>query len=97
MIASIQNHQSHSSIKKNLDKPAEACYLIPMADPTAAPAPAAKNNPPRRCAKCATPCKEKEFKTDKGEFTPYCSSCRGRFPSLSSARLLISKTRKPRR
>ena len=68
-----------------------------MADQTAAPAPAAQKTPPRRCAKCATPCKEKEFKTDKGEFTPYCSSCRGRFPSLNAAHYIITKPRKLRR
>ena len=67
-----------------------------MADTPTDPVQAEKKTPPRRCAKCATPCKEKEFKTDKGEFTPYCSSCRGRFPTLSSARLLISKPRKRR-
>ena len=68
-----------------------------MADQTAAPSSAEKKNPPRRCAKCATPCAEKEFKNATGDFIPYCSSCRTRFPSLRAARCIITKPRKLRR
>ena len=47
---------------------------------------------PRRCAKCATPKPDSHYKGEKGNFSPYCTSCRTRFPSLSAARVLSVKT-----
>jgi hypothetical protein len=53
-----------------------------------------KRKPPRRCAKCAVPKPEAQFKGDKdGETSPYCLECRGRFPSLRAARI-AAKPRK---
>lgn len=56
-----------------------------------------RRKPPRRCAKCAAPARESEFKNDEGAFTPYCAGCRGRFPSLASPRLVIADARRARK
>lgn len=55
-------------------------------------APAEKKKFPRRCAKCATPKPNAHFQND-GSFTPYCTSCRTRFPSLRAARVLVTALR----
>lgn len=69
--------------------------------PAAAPAPIpkdqqhprdpSKRKPLRRCAKCAVPKPEAQFKGDKDGTSPYCLECRGRFPGLADARLPLAK------
>ncbi len=69
-------------------------------EPAAAPAPIPKDQqhprdpsrrkPQRRCAKCAAPQPEAQFQDGKG-LSPYCASCRGRFPSLAAARLAVQR------
>ena len=55
-----------------------------------------RRKPTRRCAKCATPKPEAHFKNG-ADFTPYCAGCRGRFPSLGAARVVLAKTRPARK
>lgn len=55
----------------------------------ASPTPARKKFP-RRCAKCAVPKPDAEFKAADGSQSPYCGGCRGRFPSLAAARVKIA-------
>lgn len=44
----------------------------------------------RRCAKCARRCADSEFKNERGDFTPYDSDCRKRFPSLNSPHCVLA-------
>jgi hypothetical protein len=68
-----------------------------MATAKDAPAdPPAPPKPPRRCAKCATPASESSFKNEKGQLTPYCEPCRGRFPALAAPRFVVHSPRPSR-
>lgn len=63
-----------------------------MASDTSADAAPEKKTEPkklRRCAKCARPAADKEFKNKAGDATPYCSECRLRFPSLNAPHCVL--------
>lgn len=55
-------------------------------------APAENPKLPRRCAKCATPKPDTHYKTTTGA-SPYCTSCRVRFPSIAAARIVAATSR----
>lgn len=60
--------------------------------PPTPPAAPSKPTLPRRCAKCAVPKPASHFQASSG-LTPYCTSCRGRFPSLADARIVAGPVR----
>jgi hypothetical protein len=74
--------------------------------PQAAPAAAKEKKPEqpkvvddrslRRCAKCSRRCADREFKTEKGEFTPYCTDCRKRHPSLKAPHCTVRTVIQPK-
>ena len=75
-----------------------------MASDTPQAAPAKKDQPKkvvddkslRRCAKCSRRCADKEFKTEKGDFTPYCSECRKLHPSLKAPHCAVRTIIQPK-
>jgi hypothetical protein len=76
------------------DETAAAAAHQPIPQDQQHPRDPSKRKAPRRCAKCAVPKPEPQFKGDKdGQTSPYCLECRGLFPSLRSARI-AAKPRK---
>ncbi|MDD5301523.1 MAG: hypothetical protein PHS14_00325 [Elusimicrobia bacterium] len=73
------------------DEPAAPPAPKPIPKDQQHPRDPSKRKPMRRCAKCATPKPESHYQAGSSQLSPYCTSCRGRFPSLGAVLLAQTK------